>query len=78
MGYAQTVSPQKGLFFGMFSNYAEARVEHFRRRILAQTVRSLEALTDKQLDDIGIPRSEINQRAYDSVYHGQPYQRSVQ
>ena len=72
MGYAQTATPQKGLFFGMFSNYAEARVELYRRGIFAKTVRSLEQLTDRQLDDIGVPRSEIKQRAYQSVYEGKP------
>ncbi|WP_170326415.1 DUF1127 domain-containing protein [Ruegeria arenilitoris] len=78
MGYAQTVTPQKGLFFGLFSNYAEARVEHFRRGIYAKTVQSLEKLTDRQLEDIGIPRCDINRRAYESVYHKQPYNRHVQ
>ncbi|WP_170571621.1 DUF1127 domain-containing protein [Ruegeria atlantica] len=77
MGYAQTVTPQKGLLFGMFSNYAEARVEHFRRGILANTVRELENLSDKQLADIGMPRDEIKERAYQSVYHKQPYKRPV-
>lgn len=73
MGYAQTVTPQKGLFFGLFSNYAEARVEHFRRDIFAKSVRALENLSDRQLADIGISRSEIKQRAYESVYHKKPY-----
>ncbi|WP_037313588.1 DUF1127 domain-containing protein [Ruegeria halocynthiae] len=78
MGYAHTVAPQKGLFFGMFSNYAEARVEHFRRGIYAKTVRELESLSDKHLCDIGMSRSEVKERAYQSVYHQQPYQRHVQ
>ncbi|WP_420585874.1 DUF1127 domain-containing protein [Ruegeria sp.] len=77
MGYAQTVTPQEGLFFGMFSNYAEARVEHFRRGIFAKTVQELENLSDRQLNDIGIDRSEIKERAYQSVYHGQPYRRDL-
>ncbi|SLN47358.1 DUF1127 domain-containing protein [Ruegeria meonggei] len=74
MGYAQTVTPQKGLFFGLFSDYAEARVEHFRRRVYGKTVHHLEALSDKQLNDIGVPRAEIKDRAYQSAYHQQPYQ----
>jgi len=73
MGTAQTIAPQNGLFFGMFSNYAEARVEQFRRNIYANTVKELENLSDRQLQDIGIPRSEIKKRAYDSVYLKQPY-----
>ncbi|CUK07084.1 hypothetical protein RUE5091_02890 [Ruegeria denitrificans] len=77
MGYAQTVTTQKGLFFGLFSDYAEARVENYRRDIFAQSVRALEKLSDRQLEDIGIPRSEIKQRAYQSVYHNQPYAQKV-
>lgn len=77
MGTAQTVTPQKSLFFGLFSNYAEARVEQFRRRIFAKTVRELEALSDKQLDDIGVPRDKIKERAYQSVYAHQPYQQAA-
>lgn len=78
MAYAHTATPQKGLFFGMFSNYAEARVERFRRRIFANTVWTLEGLNDRQLKDIGIDRSEIKKRAYESVYHQQPYQQGDQ
>lgn len=78
MGYAQTISPQKGLFFGLFSNYAEVRVEQFRRSIFAQTVRELEQLSDRQLQDIGVPRSEIRDRAYRSVYLNQPYRQPTQ
>lgn len=73
MGYANTVAPQQGLFFGMFSNYAEARVEHYRRKAYGRTVRSLEQLSDRQLRDIGVPRSEIKRRVYDSVYHNRAY-----
>lgn len=75
MGHAQTITPQKSLFFGLFSNYAEARVEQFRRQAFANTVWTLEKLTDWQLEDIGVPRSKIHERAYESVYHGKPYRR---
>lgn len=78
MGYAQTVNPQKGLFFGLFSNYAEVRVEQFRRKIYGQTVRTLEKLSDQQLADIGIPRDEIKRRAYQSVYEQMPFDRRVE
>ncbi|MBO9413209.1 MULTISPECIES: DUF1127 domain-containing protein [unclassified Ruegeria] len=78
MDYAQTASPRKGLFFSLFSNYTEARVEQFRLKIYGNTVRVLEKLSDQQLEDIGIPRSEIKQRAYQSVYHQMPYDHRVQ
>ncbi|MBO9448541.1 DUF1127 domain-containing protein [Ruegeria sp. R14_0] len=73
MQATQTVTQNRNVFAAMFADYAEARTEHFRRRIFANTVRELEALSDRQLRDIGVPRDEIKQRAYDSVYHGKPY-----
>jgi uncharacterized protein YjiS (DUF1127 family) len=74
MEYSHTADLQKGLFFGLFSNHAEAKVEQFRRGIYSKTVRKLERLSDDQLCDIGIPRGEIKQRVYQSVYHNTPYQ----
>ena len=73
MEHVNTVQPQRGLFAGLFADYAEARVEQFCRRLLAKTVRELEQLSDQQLSDIGMPRDQIRQRAYDSVYHHAPY-----
>ncbi|MEX0327409.1 MAG: DUF1127 domain-containing protein [Ruegeria sp.] len=73
MQNVSTVRPQSGLFAGLFADYAEARVEQFRRKHFAKTVRELERLSDQQLSDIGVPRDEIKQRAYDSVYHQKPY-----
>ena len=73
MEATQTVTPTRNVFTAMFANYAEARTEHFRRGIFARTVRELEKLNDRQLRDIGVPRDEIKQRAYQSVYHGVPY-----
>lgn len=74
MTYAHTARPQGGLFFsGLFANYAETKVETFRRRLVAKTARELESLTDAQLKDIGIAREDIHQRAYQSVYNGVPY-----
>ncbi len=68
MEYTHTSTPYRGFFAGLFSNYAEARVEQFRKQLFAKTVRQLEGLSDKQLNDIGVPRDEIRQRAYQSVY----------
>lgn len=76
MTYAHTVQPRRGLFFsGLFANYLEMKADIFRRKLVAQTARHLEKLTDSQLNDIGIPREEINQRAYEIIYHGEPYRR---
>ncbi|WP_171171938.1 DUF1127 domain-containing protein [Ruegeria sp. HKCCA0370] len=73
MSHTQTFEGRDGLLDGLFSNYAEAKVEHFRRRIFSKTVRDLEKLDDVQLADIGIQRDQIKRRAYESVYHNKPY-----
>ena len=73
MSHTQTFEGRGGLLDGLFSNYAEAKVEHFRRRIFSKTVRDLERLDDVQLADIGIQRDQIKRRAYESVYHNKPY-----
>ncbi len=70
MAHTHTVEARNGLFEGLFSNYAEKKVEYFRQHIFLNTVQDLEKLTDHQLEDIGVPRSEIKQRAYQSVYNG--------
>jgi len=75
MAHTYTVDAPKGLFDGLFARYADAKVEHFRRRIFAKTVQDLENLSDKQLRDIGVPRDEIKRRAYQSVYQNKPYRR---
>ncbi|NOC85009.1 DUF1127 domain-containing protein [Ruegeria sp. HKCCD6428] len=73
MSHTQTFEGRGGLLDGLLSNYAEAKVEHFRRRIFSKTVRDLEKLDDVQLADIGIQRDQIKRRAYESVYHNKPY-----
>ncbi len=72
MQHASAIQNQTGVFAGLYSDYVEANVEHFRRRIFSRTVRELENLSDEQLQDIGLPRDQIKRRAYDSVYHHQP------
>ncbi|WP_050605049.1 DUF1127 domain-containing protein [Ruegeria sp. 6PALISEP08] len=73
MVHTQTADTRNGLFDGLFSKYADGKVEHFRRRIVAKTVRDLERLDDQQLADIGIQRDQIKRRAYESVYYNKPY-----
>ncbi len=73
---AQVLRPYRNVFSAMISDYAEARTEQFRRRVFANTVKELERLSDRQLHDIGVPREQIKQRAYQSVYFGVPYRQS--
>ncbi|WP_171132035.1 MULTISPECIES: DUF1127 domain-containing protein [unclassified Ruegeria] len=68
MQNAGILTPQRGIFDGLFSDYAEAKVAQYRRRLVAKTERELSNLSDQQLNDIGVPRDQIAQRAYDSVY----------
>lgn len=72
MTHAETNTAQPGFFAGLLSDYCDAKVEGFRRRIYTKSVRDLENLNDQQLSDIGVPRDQIKQRAYQSVYHKQP------
>ncbi|WP_299899449.1 DUF1127 domain-containing protein [uncultured Ruegeria sp.] len=73
MSHTQTFAGRGGLLDGLFSNYADAKVEHFRRRIFSKTVRDLEKLDDLQLADIGVQRDQIKRCAYESVYNNKPY-----
>jgi len=76
MATAQAKQLQPGLFRGILAKYTDAKVEQFRRRILAKTVRDLERLSDDRLKDIGVDRAEINRRAYQSVYRNAPNRQS--
>ena len=42
--------------------------EMLRRRAFRQTVASLDVLTDRQLADLGLKRSEIRRIAYQAAY----------
>lgn len=76
MATARTEKLQSSLIRGIFAKYTDARVERSRRRILAKTVRDLERLSHDRLKDIGVDRTEINRRAYQSVYRNAPYRQS--
>ncbi|WP_298934478.1 DUF1127 domain-containing protein [uncultured Ruegeria sp.] len=73
MAHTQTVDARSGPLDGLFAKYADAKVEHFRRRIYSKTVRDMERLEDHQLADIGVQRDQIKRCAYESVYHNKPY-----
>lgn len=73
MAYAQTTHTSSGLFAGLISALAGIKDNIRRRWTFAQSVYTLNGLTDRQLRDIGIPREQINRRAYLEVYHTQPF-----
>ncbi|WP_298851907.1 DUF1127 domain-containing protein [uncultured Ruegeria sp.] len=73
MAHTQIAAPQNGLLDGLFVKYADAKVEHFRRRIYSKTVKDMEKLDDQRLADIGVQRDQIKRRVYESVYHNKPY-----
>lgn len=52
---------------GALSGLKQALVQ---RRIYAQTVRELNVLSDNQLNDLGLKRSEIARIAYQAAYAG--------
>lgn len=68
MAYAQTITPRSSLFASLFSGYSNAKAEFARRRMFGKTTRALNALSDRQLADIGIPREHINRHAYLRIY----------
>ncbi len=70
MELLHTARPQNSLLASLMSTYSDARIELNRRRTYSQATRALENLSDRQLQDIGVPRSQINQIAYDNTYNG--------
>ncbi|MDA7966994.1 DUF1127 domain-containing protein [Ruegeria sp.] len=73
MAYAQTTYTSGGLFAGLISALTGIKDDIRRRWSFVQSVHTLGGLTDRQLRDIGIPREQINRRAYLEVYHSQPF-----
>lgn len=70
MAYATEVSTrtQSGLntrIATMLTNFREHRT---RRKVYLRTFRELAALTDRELSDLGLGRSEIRRVAYQAAY----------
>ncbi len=68
-----TAADHRDLLFGQFVNQIQPKSGWQRRKLYKNTIRALENLSDRQLSDIGIPRSEIRQRVYGNVYQNIPY-----
>ncbi|MEX0348640.1 MAG: DUF1127 domain-containing protein [Paracoccaceae bacterium] len=66
-----------GFLMWLYSGWAENKLEQYRRALYTRTVRELENLSDQQLDDIGIDRTDIHRKAYASVYQNAPYAASI-
>lgn len=72
MAHLHTARPQRSFFAGLSSECRALRDEFARRRQVAESMQTLEKMTDRQLDDIGIPRHRIARSAYQSVYGQSP------
>ena len=71
MTYAYLDQPGRGLFFsGLFAESLQKKTDISQRRMVSDSIRALERLSDRQLEDIGIPRAELRWRAERNVYHG--------
>ncbi len=68
-----TAADHRDLLFGQFVNQIQPKSGWQRRKLYKNTIRALENLSDRQLSDIGIPRSEIRHRVYGNVYQNIPY-----
>lgn len=71
MAYVSINTPARvGLFAslrGLLARTGAALVQYVRYQ---QTVRALNALKDRQLEDIGVPRGQIHQTAHLHAYQG--------
>ncbi len=57
------------IFLGRLQNFlSEMAVKWSKRRGYRQTISELQALSDHELDDIGISRGQIEMMAYQSTY----------
>ncbi len=66
------VNVSRGATLGMADRMAAimktARIAMDRRRVYTQTVRELGGLTDRELGDLGISRSQIAEVAHEAAY----------
>lgn len=70
MAYATEINSNahSGLGNRLTALVAEFRARSARRRIYRQTFRELSALTNRELADLGLSRSEIRRVAYQAAY----------
>lgn len=69
MAYANTHSHRaSGLFAGVFETLASLRAAWDRSRVYVRTYNELNALSTRELADLGISRSMISRLAYEAAY----------
>jgi uncharacterized protein YjiS (DUF1127 family) len=59
---------EAGLVNRMRASFDELRAEAARRRVFRETVAELDALTDRDLDDLDISRLQIRDIAREAAY----------
>ena len=70
MAYAsnQSTTVQSGLSARFDALMIDLRARLARRKVYRQTVNELSALSDRELADLGLNRSEIRRIAYQAAY----------
>ncbi|MHA6347368.1 DUF1127 domain-containing protein [Roseivivax sp. CAU 1761] len=70
MAYAQTLNDVRGTGLGnrLSALVAEFRANRARKRVYKQTVAELSMLSNRELADLGLGRSEIRRVAYQAAY----------
>lgn len=69
MTYVNTsVKRTSGLWDRLMATLAEARAAQHRRALYTRTLRELQALTDRELSDLGIARIQIEDVAREAAY----------
>ena len=53
---------------GIGATFGEWRAAYAKHRIFRRTLRELDALTDRELNDLGLSRSMIRSAAHEAVY----------
>ncbi|CUH76252.1 DUF1127 domain-containing protein [Tropicibacter naphthalenivorans] len=72
MAYATDISinAQGGLAARVAAAIATLRGNMARRKVFKETLRELNALSNRELADLGMGRSEIRRVAYQAAYEG--------
>lgn len=70
MAYAthNTTSVQSGLSARIATLMVDLRARRARRKVFRDTVRELSMLSERDLTDLGLARSEIRRIAYQAAY----------
>lgn len=61
MAVFQTEAPRRDVGLGVFEAFGRALVAYRERRVAAETRNLLLALTDRELEDIGLCRADVEE-----------------